>query len=467
MGSRSLSLIFFTLLVAIAPVASAAEVIVNGQEIALGHRLIPSTEGTLAPLAELARYLGAEVTQGDREALLRWGGGAEARLRLEDLQFRDGLAYLPIDRLAELLGARVLKFDDSIYLFSPQAELLSLTYSPAAGPVRLRLSRLAPLEVNRKGPEVEFRLYNAVLRLAPRTGRFPRGPVERLELYAVEPDQIILKLRLRRAAAYRITKGFADGGYLIELELGQESSQVRRSAGSPISNGTPLTPWISYHHEERRVAAGSVMVDYLLVKNYQAHYRLRAALPQEGLARLDELVRALGGAAGINANFFDPGSDKPIGLVIRDGQVLSPPYGRRAALGIDLFGRMVIFNQDSPPFLPLRDAVGAGPLLLEGGRIAIDHRGEGFTPDFINKRAARSAIGLTPTGDLLMLVAAKDGRSVGMAMEELAEFLQELGAADALALDGGSSASLVFRRGLNLHSIGTRRIAVGLVLIPK
>jgi len=462
-------LVIFALLVAIAPVASAAELIVNGQEIALEHRLIPYAGSSLAPLAELALYLGAEVVQDDQGVLLRWGAGAEARLQPEELRFQDGIVYAPLAELAELLGGRLLEFTDSFYLFVPQAELLSLTYSPAEGSVRLRFSRLAPPEVERTGRELKFRFYNAVLRLAPRTARFSRGPVERLELYREEPDRVILRLRLRRAIEYQVSTGFAGGGYVVELEfdVDQNGPQVNRFTGFRPSDGVWLTPWISYHREERQVKAGSVVVDYLLVKNYQAHYRLRAALPREGLERLDELVRALGGVAGINANFFDPGSNKPIGLVIRDGQVLSPPYGRRAALGIDLFGRIVIFNQDSPPFLPLRDAVGAGPLLLRDGRIIIDHQGEEFTPDFINKRAARSALGLTRRGDLIMLVAAKDGRSVGMTIEELAELLRELGAADALALDGGSSASLVFRRGLSLRSIGNRRIAVGLVLVPK
>lgn len=461
MSSRSLSFIIFTLLIAFAPVASATQLIVNGQEVVLKGGLIPSAEGVLAPLAELARYLGAEVSPTAGGFRLRWGEGQEAELR-------GGGAYIPITELTDLLGVRILKFDDSFYIFAPQAELLALAYSPATGSVRLRLSRLAPLEVKRKGRELELHFYNSILRIAPRTGRFPQGPLEQLDLCAKEPDQVILRLRLRRAADYRLSRSFIDGGYLAELELRQESSPVRWSSSSQASDGVRLTPWIGYHCEERQTAAGPVAIEYLLVRDYQDHYRLRVALPESGrLERLEELVRVLGGVAGINANFFDPRSNKPIGLVIRDGELLSPPYGRRAALGIDLFGRAVIFRQDLLPLLPLRDAVGAGPLLLEDGRVVVDHQGEGFTLDFVNKRTARSALGITPGGDLIMLVAREDGRSVGLAMEELAELLLELGAADALALDGGSSASLVFRRGLNLHSIGNRRIAVGLVLVPR
>lgn len=490
MSSRNPSIFFIILAlsIAVAPAASAAHLIVNGQEITLEHGLIPSAEGFLAPLVELARYLGAEVAQDDHGFLLRWDGGEEASLDLEGLQVQDGVPYIPLVRLAELLGARILEFTDSVYLFVPRSELRSLSYSYsysyADGAVRLRFSRLAPLGVERAGREVKLRFYNAVLKIAPRTGRFPRGPVERLELYAEEPDRVVLKLRLRQAADYRAGTGFADGEYVVKLgfDASGSDSQVRRFTGSPAPDSAPvpkslagagiqLTPWISYRREERRTAAGRVRIDYLLIKDYRAHYRGRAALPREGpgaLERLEEMVLAQGGVAGINANFFDPKTNLPIGLVIKDGQVLSPAYGRRAALGVDLFGRLVIFDQEAPPpFIPLRDAVGAGPLLLEDGQIVIDHQGEGFAPSFIEGRAARSAVGITSEGDLIMLVAAKDSRSVGMSLQELAELLQELGAADALALDGGSSASLVFRRGFSLHSIGNRRIAVGLVLVPK
>jgi len=467
MSSRSLSLVLLVILAMVAPAASAAHLIVNGQGITLEHGLIPSAEGFLAPLVELARYLGAEVAQDDHGFLLRWGAGEETRLSSEGLVTRAGIAYIPLGELAKLLGAKLLVFGDSLYLFAPQGELLSLTYSPDEGVVRLRLSRLAPLEVAHGRGEVKLLFHNAVLRIAPRTGRFSRGPVERLALRAEEPGKVVLQLKLRGAASYRLSKNSVAGGYLVELEFEPADPQAHRFASPRASTEVQLTPWISYHREEQRTATGQVVIEYLLIEDYQVHYRLRAALPREGLARLDELVWALGGVAGINANFFDPETERPIGLLIADGQVLSPPYGQRAALGIDLFGRAVVFRQDALPFLPLRDAVGAGPLLLTGGQVVLDHQDEGFSPDFVKRRAARSAIGLTPQGDLILLVVRKDGSSAGMTMEELAGLLQGLGAAEALALDGGSSASLVVRRGLSLYSTGNRRIAVGLVLVPR
>ena len=71
-----------------------------------------------------------------------------------------------------------------------------------------------------------------------------------------------------------------------------------------------------------------------------------------------------------------------------------------------------------------------------------------FDSDITNGRYPRAALGLTP--DRLVAVAC-DGRTrrdAGMTLDELADALLELGATDALNLDGGGSASLVYDRRL-------------------
>jgi hypothetical protein len=455
-------LIILAFAVALAPTALAQRLIINGHEVSLEQQLLGSDRGLLAPVAELARYLGAEAVESGLGISVRWGASREARLPQEKLRFIGGEAYFPLAELAEILGARLLDFTDSIYLFPLRSELSSLSY--ADGTLRLGFTRLAPLVLTSSGRRVELRFYNSVLAIASRTSRYSQGPLEELELSSEEPDRLVLKLKLREAAKPLISTGFAGGGYWVKL--GFAASEVESSSAT-----LRLTPWISYYRREWRTVAGRVRVDYLLVKDYQAHYRLKAAIPQGGLGEsetLEEMVQAQGGAAGINANFFNPDNNMPIGLVIKDGVLRSPAYGRRAALGIDPFGQLVIFQEGAqPPFIPLRDAVSAGPLLLKDGKIVLDPRAEGFSEAFAKARAARSAVGITPDGDLVMLVVPGGAGSAGLTLEELVGLLQELGAADGLALDGGSSASLVFRRGKSLHSVGNRGIAVGLVLIPR
>ncbi|MGQ9477166.1 MAG: phosphodiester glycosidase family protein [Candidatus Bipolaricaulia bacterium] len=493
-GLRASFILLLFLLVALAApttaLADTVRLVINGQEVRLEHELLEveagagagARAGLLAPLLELAPYLGIELRREDQGYILCFGSGEEARLPQASLHLVAGVSYAPLAELAGLLGARLISFPDSTYLFVPRSELSSLSYAHAEGVIRLRFSRLAPLALASRGRTIEARFFNSVLGIAPRTSRFFQGAVEELELLsAAGADLVVLRLTLRRAGQAELKAGFsAEGSYQVELRIIPEEGPKSPNPG-PAGLFLPLpllkrpeqvrlTPWLSYHLELRQTPAGPVQIYYLLVKDYQAHARLRVAIPRDGLGkleRLEKMVAAQGGLGGINANFFDPRSLRPIGLLIQDGTVLSPPYGRRAALGVDLFGKAVIFEEGQPPLIPLREAVTGGPLLLKEGKIALDPKKEGFSEAFLQARAARSAIGLLAEGDLIMLIAIQNQGSVGLTLEELALLLQGLGAVEALALDGGSSSSLVFRRGKDLRAIGGREIAVGLVLIPK
>jgi hypothetical protein len=120
-----------------------------------------------------------------------------------------------------------------------------------------------------------------------------------------------------------------------------------------------------------------------------------------------------------------------------------------------------------PELLLVRDAFQAGPLLLRGGRVVLD-RTEGFSEALIERPAARSAVALRRDGALLMMIATSGNGSAGLTLPELAAVLQQQGALDALALDGGGSSALVFRDGARLRTVGgSRGVPVGLVLLPR
>lgn len=90
-------------------------------------------------------------------------------------------------------------------------------------------------------------------------------------------------------------------------------------------------------------------------------------------------------------------------------------------------------------------AIGGGPRLLREGQIEITGREERFLPDVLVGRAPRTAVGITASGEVLLVVA--DGRraqeSVGLTLEELARLMRDLGAVEAMNLDGGGSTTLV------------------------
>lgn len=91
------------------------------------------------------------------------------------------------------------------------------------------------------------------------------------------------------------------------------------------------------------------------------------------------------------------------------------------------------------------DIVGAGPRLVTDGRVDITTEREKMLPAFRTDLHPRTAIASLVDGRALLLVA--DGRQpperVGLALDDLASLLIELGARDAINLDGGGSTTMV------------------------
>jgi hypothetical protein len=91
------------------------------------------------------------------------------------------------------------------------------------------------------------------------------------------------------------------------------------------------------------------------------------------------------------------------------------------------------------------DATSAGPLLVVGGEAVEEWSDESISRVFCEARHPRTAVGERADGTLLFVVV--DGRqretSVGMSCGELARLFLELGAVDAVNLDGGGSTTMV------------------------
>jgi hypothetical protein len=96
--------------------------------------------------------------------------------------------------------------------------------------------------------------------------------------------------------------------------------------------------------------------------------------------------------------------------------------------------------------------ISGGPRLVKQGTIYISKNEEKFRSDIANGRAARTAIGITKQGEILLVTV--DGlsrknhktsrdKSIGLTLEELSALMISLGAVDAMNLDGGSSSTMV------------------------
>jgi exopolysaccharide biosynthesis protein len=124
------------------------------------------------------------------------------------------------------------------------------------------------------------------------------------------------------------------------------------------------------------------------------------------------------------------------------------------------------------PWLAAEDILGAGPKLVTAGRPDITAAREKMLPTFATDRHPRTAVAMLRDGRALLLVV--DGRqpslSIGMTLAELASLLIELGAAEAINLDGGGSTTMVVKGAiLNRPSdvTGERPISDAILVQPS
>lgn len=131
------------------------------------------------------------------------------------------------------------------------------------------------------------------------------------------------------------------------------------------------------------------------------------------------------------------------------------------------------------PLSPSLSIASAAPVLLQGGRPAIDAATEGaikpsdlsFNFSWAEDRQPRTMVGVDAEGDLLLVTA--DGRdpgvSEGLTLSEEASFMQGLGAVEALNLDGGGSTSFAVN-GVQINhpsdATGERPVGDFVVAIP-
>jgi hypothetical protein len=122
-------------------------------------------------------------------------------------------------------------------------------------------------------------------------------------------------------------------------------------------------------------------------------------------------------------------------LVLRSHQSIAPAFTPGTPLQLE--------STTSPPEINRYPyMLGAGPLLMQNSQIVLDPKIEGFSTAFATEAAPRSAIAQTNTGQILLVTAHEKLNGEGITLTEMAQILQQLGAINALNLDGGSSTTL-------------------------
>ncbi|HJL20164.1 MAG TPA: phosphodiester glycosidase family protein [Sandaracinaceae bacterium LLY-WYZ-13_1] len=199
--------------------------------------------------------------------------------------------------------------------------------------------------------------------------------------------------------------------------------------------------------------------------------RVRASRSEERARTVSSFAHEVGAEVAINGDFFswEDGYDT-IGLAMGDGETWPGTFDDEVwALTAFGPGRAQVFAEPAvvEPEAWMSEAVGGVPQLVADGMPIASYPGWSFCA----ARHPRTALGLTEDARTLILVTVdgRSERSVGMTCPELAELMADLGAHDAVNLDGGGSTALYLAdRGVtNRPSDGTERVVanhLGLVL---
>jgi len=205
--------------------------------------------------------------------------------------------------------------------------------------------------------------------------------------------------------------------------------------------------WKSYRGDEMFDARLSINLIEIDLERASVQYKI--AHVSDTLIKTSEFAENHGAIAAVNGSFFnmDVGGSvvflKVGDEVIANGAEGSNPYTESGAIGWNEEGIPQILRkpEDGWHSVELSDVMSSGPLLIYRNEV------RNFNNDSFNQnRHPRTAVAITNKNQLIMAVV--DGRSFqsyGMTIPELAQFLQELGAVDALNLDGGGSTSMWVR----------------------
>jgi hypothetical protein len=122
-------------------------------------------------------------------------------------------------------------------------------------------------------------------------------------------------------------------------------------------------------------------------------------------------------------------------------------------------------------FDPGEDIVAGAPQLIKNGRVDITWELEKSSRSFVETKHPRTAVARLKDGKFLMITV--DGRSEssgGISLNDLAALLLELGATDAMNLDGGGSTTMFLNGKVVNHPSdkeGERKVSDALLVFPR
>ena len=199
--------------------------------------------------------------------------------------------------------------------------------------------------------------------------------------------------------------------------------------------------WKKYQGDELYNARLSI--NLIEVDLQSSDYMLKLAYSDTGLINTSDFAKLNEAIAAVNGSFFDMERGLPVVYIKAEGETIS-----RGAPGRNVYTENggIGWNTEDLPVIVSRPESGWASsdyqnILASGPMLIQDRQTREFNNDpFHQNRHPRTGVAIT--ADQKILLVTVDGRSFqsyGLTIPELARLFSELGATDALNLDGGGS----------------------------
>ena len=221
-----------------------------------------------------------------------------------------------------------------------------------------------------------------------------------------------------------------------------EVALTRKSGGSP-SFGLILlflvvasaVGFVCYHTERPRGVLARLSYCSTTIDLRSGDYRVVPILAHmEQDERFENLISRAKPYAAITGTFYGP-EYRPLGDIVVDGKLTCRGF-QRQGIGFTRSGGIRFLERRGSSRIDWTGCyagVACGPRLLRGGKIDINVRRDGFTSSAAGIEATRCAVGSTKDGKLIMMANRQS-----VTMPTIARDMKELGAVDAINMDGGA-----------------------------
>ncbi|UCH36276.1 MAG: phosphodiester glycosidase family protein [Armatimonadota bacterium] len=199
----------------------------------------------------------------------------------------------------------------------------------------------------------------------------------------------------------------------------------------------------SVGYEIRRVAG--VRAHVVTVNLNDRDVQVTLTLARDGIGSAEpfsSMIHRTTPDAAITGTFFGVKCLLPIGNLVCDGELLYP-VKTGTTLAITRDNRAVLVPTKAGELLDWSEystGIFAGPTLVRDGKYAVAPWAEGFTDPGHYRHARRTAAGIKANNKLLLVAVPQH-----VTLTRMAAIMKALGARDAVALDGGTSAALYYR----------------------